>query len=53
MKFPPLLLYPYHYNLAEVTASLCITAAHCRQFTNFSNGPRLIFYVVLKRRKDG
>jgi hypothetical protein len=25
----------------RVTASLCITAAHCLQFTNFSNGPRI------------
>jgi hypothetical protein len=23
-----------------VTSSLCITAAHCGQSTNFSNGPR-------------
>jgi hypothetical protein len=27
-----------------VTASLCTTAAHCRQSTNFSNGPRKIHY---------
>jgi hypothetical protein len=31
---PPLQL------VITVTVSLCITAAHCRQSTNFSNGPR-------------
>jgi len=42
MKITPLLRYPHHYNLAlTVTASLCITAAYCRQYTNISNGPRI------------
>jgi hypothetical protein len=30
-----------------VTASLCITAAHCRQSMNFSNGPRLLFWTLI------
>jgi hypothetical protein len=41
MKITPLLRYPHHYNLARVTASFRITAAHCRHSTNFSNGPRI------------
>jgi hypothetical protein len=28
------------------TASLCITAAHCRQSANFSNGPRIKRYFL-------
>jgi hypothetical protein len=38
MKSTPLLHYSHHYNLAKVTASLCITGAHCRQSANFSKG---------------
>jgi hypothetical protein len=41
MKFTPLLRYPHHYNLA----SLCITAAHYRQSTNFAKGPRKLAFI--------
>jgi hypothetical protein len=30
-----------------VTASLCITAAHCSQSTNFSNGPRSVCNIYI------
>jgi hypothetical protein len=46
MKIRLLLLrYSHHYNLAQVTASLCITAAHCRKSTNFSNGLRMLEFI--------
>jgi hypothetical protein len=41
-KITPLLRYPHHYNVAlTVTACLCMTAAHYRESTNFSNCPRI------------
>jgi hypothetical protein len=42
VKITPLLRYPHHYNLAQITAYLCITAAHCCQSTNLSNGPHML-----------
>jgi hypothetical protein len=46
MKITPLLRYPPPLQLGiTVTASLCITAAHCRQSTKFSNGPRISYSV--------
>jgi hypothetical protein len=50
MKITPLLRCPHHYNLAQVTASLCITVAHCRQSTNFANGPRTYVRVCVCAR---
>jgi hypothetical protein len=48
MKITPLLRYPHHYNLEqEVTASLCVTAAHYRRSTKFPNGPR-IYRIEMK-----
>jgi hypothetical protein len=46
MEITPLLRYPYHYNLAQQSPP---PAAHCRQSTNFSNGPRIWKYFYQYR----
>jgi hypothetical protein len=37
-------LFPLLQLGITVTASLCITAAHYRQSTNFANGPRKMYF---------
>jgi hypothetical protein len=34
-----------------VTVSLCITAAHCRQSTNFANGPRTKAFIIQRQHR--